>query len=104
MIRVLGVVTAAVLLASGAPAHAEERASHTFGRDTTQKIYDTAVTGGVAAVSALCTSVAPGWLKLGCPKFASVVVDYVVSPPTGRCLQVDARIARPPLAVRYVDC
>ncbi|MEU4801723.1 hypothetical protein [Actinosynnema sp. NPDC023587] len=94
-------VSAAVLVI----APAGERIDHTFDRDTTQRIHDVAATGGEPALTALCSQIAPGWIRPGCPVFGKVVNHYVTSnPPNGRCLRAEAKFGVPPLAVEYVDC
>ncbi|OLF09922.1 hypothetical protein [Actinophytocola xanthii] len=99
------VVVATVVLGTTGQAQAA-RAAHTFDRGTTERIHTVAHAAGAGGLTALCASVAPGWVTaIGCPVFARVVMEFVPDrPPAGRCLQVFARWGLPPIGVRYVGC
>jgi hypothetical protein len=87
-------------------ADVETRASYTFSRSATERIYTAFRGSGIAGVTAICVAIAPGWLKvIGCAIFAQVVAAFLPNnPPDGQCLQVFTRLALPPIGVRYVDC
>jgi hypothetical protein len=82
-----------------------QEVTYTLTKDQTQNWYNAAIAGGVPAVIALCTTSAPGWLKVHCTALGSLALALLVAnPPNGRCLQAFAKFGWPPVGVRYVTC
>ncbi|MCP2260610.1 hypothetical protein LX15_004329 [Streptoalloteichus tenebrarius] len=82
-------------------------ATYTFDHDTSVRIYDTAKSGGTAAVTAMCLAapIIPAFVKPACAAFAAIVVALAANPLQGdSCYQVYAKFGWPPVGVRVVKC
>ncbi|WP_158881185.1 hypothetical protein [Amycolatopsis anabasis] len=91
-----------------APVTAQETGfRHTFSKEETQFLFDTAKAGGETAVTAGCQVLVPAPANAACPTVAKFFVGLVAKPfePKGRCLAVWAVLEeQPPIGARYVTC
>jgi hypothetical protein len=94
-----------IQLSSTAPNDVTIQSSHTFSRETTQRIYDVATVGGSVALMPLCGLIAPAWLKPACGVIVPIIMSLITSnPPNGRCLEVSTKWTPPFFGIRYVNC
>lgn len=82
------------------------KATYTFSNSTTKRLYQLAVGGSAASITAACVLAAPPPFKPFCPLVALAIIAIADAGAPGDhdCYQIYTRLGIPPVGVRIVDC